>query len=515
MLCPNCKSTQRDSAKFCDECGFPLTGAIARWAASADETQTLDVATDIQNVSVEEACQEGNLPETGVESFGIEAGEELSERAESDHGVYEDASSAAETAVLDGMPEEVSAETSPEEVPAESTVEEDAADEVLSASEDVEEEVSASAATAVIAADLSGFDRPSDVAERLVEPGYKEPHVEWRDGDTMKMPRVEGEEAPKSKEYLASSTTKQSKKPKIIAGVIVGLAVVAALVAFATYQMQLWGGISVPDVVGMTEADATSVLQEEGFGVRSLQVKSDDTEGLVLVMDPGAGTRIDEGSEVLIHISTARIVPDISGMTEEEATAALAEEGFGNVIFTQERSDAPEGTALSVDPMPGSRAKSAQTITVKLAEPFIVPDVTGMSLEEAQTAVSDAGLQSEVEYVNTMEFPDGQAMGTKPEAGSQVKSTTVVTVRMARARGIELEELTRGYLAPGNAITIGIYNYEVVSLDSVHYVGNDTVEYVMTARPFTYILGEAVSISARQIRGEISWTENNTVASIS
>ena len=32
MRCPNCENENRDQAKFCDECGFPLTGAIARAA---------------------------------------------------------------------------------------------------------------------------------------------------------------------------------------------------------------------------------------------------------------------------------------------------------------------------------------------------------------------------------------------------------------------------------------------------------------------------------------------------
>ena len=88
-------------------------------------------------------------------------------------------------------------------------------------------------------------------------------------------------------------------------------------------------------------------------------------------------------------------------------------------------------------------------------------------------------------------------------------------LQIARARGVELEGLTRSYLAPGNSVAIGINNYAMESLDSVEYIGNDTVAYTMTARPFTYILGETVSISARQVSGTIVWNEDNTIASIS
>ena len=37
MICPNCHSDNKEGAKFCNECGFPLTGRIASVAAAADE----------------------------------------------------------------------------------------------------------------------------------------------------------------------------------------------------------------------------------------------------------------------------------------------------------------------------------------------------------------------------------------------------------------------------------------------------------------------------------------------
>ena len=117
--------------------------------------------------------------------------------------------------------------------------------------------------------------------------------------------------------------------------------------------------------------------------------------------------------------------------------------------------------------------------------------------------------------MNTVDYPEGTILGSYPEAGTQVTGDTVVVIQIARARGAELEGLTRSYLAPGNSVTIGINNYAIESLDSVEYIGNDTVTYTMTARPFTYIMGETVSISARQISGAIVWSEDNTIASIS
>ena len=505
MRCPNCENENRDQAKFCDECGFPLTGAIARAAIESLPDEHHD-----EPVEAEKAEEEPiELPED------VEVDVEHTQKIDVDPENFENGEAAedVDSSEVDELLEQ------PEEQDEFEISEYAESFEAQSAESDIEEEEPVRAfdeqATEVIGVDLSGFDRSYDYGERLVDPGYREPTIDWRDGGTMKMPRVEGEEPPKSHDYLESSKKKRSNKPKIIAGIAVGVVLVAALVAFATYQMELWGGIAVPNVIGMTEADASSILEDEGFSVRSMKVKSDDTEGLVLVMDPDAGSRAEEGSEVIIHISTARTVPSVVGKSEQEAVSAMEEEGFTNVVYEKQFSDEKAGTVLSIVPEQGTRAKSAQEIIVKVAEPYVVPTIAGMYLEEAQTTIENAGLTYDYQYVNTVDYPEGSILGSYPEAGTQVTGDTVVIIQIARARGAELEGLTRSYLAPGNSVTIGIYNYAIESLDSVEYIGNDTVAYTMTARPFTYIMGETVSISARQVSGAIVWNEDNTIASIS
>jgi len=505
MRCPNCENENRDQAKFCDECGFPLTGAIARAAIESlsDEQGEVPVETEEATEEPVDDVENGELDIEQTQRIDVAVdGSEIDETPEE-----------AEALETDELLEHIEEEDEPESF---ESLESVAAQQ--DESDIVEEEPERSfdeQATEVIGVDLSGFDRSYDYGERLVDPGYREPTIDWRDGGTMKMPRVEGEEPPKSRDYLESSKKKRSNKPKIIAGIVAGVVLVAAIVAFATYQMQLWGGIAIPNVIGMTEADASSILEDEGFSVRSTKVKSDDTEGLVLVMDPDAGSRAEEGSEVIIHISTARTVPSVVGKSEQEAAKAMEEEGFTNVVYEKQFSDEPAGTVLSIVPQQGTRAKSAQEIIVKVAEPYTVPAIAGMYLEEAQTTIEQAGLTYDYQYVNTVDYPEGSILGSYPEAGTQVTGDTVVVIQIARARGVELEGLTRSYLAPGNSVTIGINNYAIESLDSVEYIGNDTVTYSMTARPFTYIMGETVSISARQITGAIVWNEDNTIASIS
>lgn len=47
MICPHCHSINREGAKFCDECGLPLTGKIAEMAAYIENEESLSKPSSI------------------------------------------------------------------------------------------------------------------------------------------------------------------------------------------------------------------------------------------------------------------------------------------------------------------------------------------------------------------------------------------------------------------------------------------------------------------------------------
>lgn len=503
MLCPNCESENRDGAKFCDECGFPLTGAIA--ARAAETLIEKGPANEDEDHGVTEA-----LPavETVEPANGQGESDDEHEAAQNDD---DGLPAMNDTEIEVDWPEEYqptdedlqSVEGQKNQVEHE---EEPSGGDTVETAPDV---------TAAIAPDLTGLETiDGEFGERVVGSDYAQPQPNWRDGNTMQMPRIEGEEAPRSKDFLASSTTKQNKGKKVVIGAVIAVVVIALAAVFITYQLEIWGGHAVPDVRGMTQADATSVLEENGFSVRSLQVKSDDTEGLVLVMDPTAGSRLGKGDEVAIHVATARMIPNVVGKKEAEAKAMLEEDGYENVSYVREHSDAEEGTVLSISPEVGTQAKSSIAVTVKVAEPYVVPDTSQDGLDAAIAAVQQAGLGYDISYVDTQEYADGSVIGTTPAAGSKVKSDTIVVIEVARARGAQLTQMTRDLISPGSELAVNGTNYIVGSLGSVEYLGNDRVSFTATARPYTYFFGVYVEGETQQISGVVTWTADNQVASI-
>ena len=507
MICPNCSNENREGAKFCDECGARLP--------FVDEVSVVD-----EPELSEAACQDastGDCPpdagETSAESPSTEA-----QHAETDHSDE-----------MDVLPcERESGNGGEATVEPEASVESeglragDGEHDALSSEEPIMPAEMLGAGpeetAPIMSPNLAGFDRPSQGYGELIPEDAQFAHLRFRDGSTMEMPIVEdqseAEQAPQSKDFISTSTVSKKGHGKRIA---IGLVVIAALcgiAALATYQMELWGGKVIPDVTNMTEADARAMLTDAGFTVKTREIKSDDTEGLVVLSDPSAGLREQEGTEVVIHIASSREIPDIIGKTKSEAKKALKAEGYENVKFKKEKSDNEKGTVISTAPKAGEACKSTAKVVVKLATPYTVPDVAGLDRDSAGQAIIDEGLAYDFEEVETEDYVDGAIMGTVPEAGAEVKKDSLVMIQVARVRGPELESLTIDHFEVGSDVSIGMVDYIVDSVETVEYVGNDTVNYVITARPYTHLLGQKLIGSKRRVEGSIVWTPDNKISEI-
>lgn len=522
MICPNCRSENKEGAKFCNECGFPLTGRMAAVAAASTSDDTLC------SIAAEGAAAP---PDDAAVAEGVRGGapaEDASTTEEAaEAGDPADPAAAADAQTLTGNSFEPSA--APTARPQGSGPLDPAKLPVIGvAGVDVDEDGNefdfgdiddapaagkgrqAAAPSAAVTADLSGLD------ECLVDSGYTPPAAAWRSGDTMEMPRVEGKAAPKQKEFRAPDPReKKHGRGRVVAIVIVLLVAAAAAAAGITYQMELWGGKVVPDVAGMTQADATYQLEGKGFTVRATQVKSDETEGLVLLTDPGSGGRAEEGSEVVIHVAVPRIVPDVVGKTRDEAAKLLEAEDFARVTFAEEKSDTAEGTVLSVTPEAGEKAKASTDITVTVAVPFTVPDVPNQPLDAAKAALQEASYVPEVAYYYTEDVPEGTVVGTSPAAGEKLASGSSVTVNVAMSRASVLVPAAKDYLSSIGTISLGGTTYEIVSVDDVKYTGYNQTSFTVTAAAVTTLDGETVRGSAKQKSGTIVWDDSDNVVSIS
>ena len=153
--------------------------------------------------------------------------------------------------------------------------------------------------------------------------------------------------------------------------------------------------LSIPDVVGRTESDAHQILVDMGFNVTTSKEYSYEVEaGSVISTSPEAGTQAKSGDTVNLVISRGEDqgdsveVPDVIGMTEEEARRELAK--FSNVVTEyQPNAEAAEGEvyAQSLEAYSWTSPDTTITITVnKTAEVSATPAPTDTAV---QTPVTD------------------------------------------------------------------------------------------------------------------------------
>ena len=127
--------------------------------------------------------------------------------------------------------------------------------------------------------------------------------------------------------------------------------------------------VTVPSVVGVSEAEARSTLEQAGFEVSSTSAPSDSApEGVVSDQSPDGGTEAPKGSTVTITVSSGpstTTVPDEVGQEKQVATDDLKANGFKVKIVNVAVSDpGQENIVQDQDPSGGGQAQPGSTVTI-------------------------------------------------------------------------------------------------------------------------------------------------------
>lgn len=177
-------------------------------------------------------------------------------------------------------------------------------------------------------------------------------------------------------------------------------------------------GVTIPDVVGMTEAEAVSTLEQKGFVVNRTQGYDQYIKaGSIISQSPDADTKAPSGTTVTIRISqgteNAKVqVPDVMGKDEMEAMSILVEAGLQMGVVSEVNHEDPALSGLVC----------YQSYSVgSYVEPGTTVDIS-ISLGPVQA---------------TYRFSDSIA-GPTPEEDAHYKAGTLVTVTLMADDGTQL-----------------------------------------------------------------------------
>lgn len=197
------------------------------------------------------------------------------------------------------------------------------------------------------------------------------------------------------------------------------------------------GQVTLPDVKNLSEADARATLEDANVTVGTSQTENsrDISKGMVTKSEPGAGQTVQEGSEVILYLSTGNTdLPDVVGQSKDGAAAQLDGLGLGTIVWDEEESDkVSEGSVSRTDPKAGD-VPQGTTVTVYLAkapaakETTVPADLVGKTVEEAQVLCTGVKITCQESSQEENFAEAGTVIRSDPPPGTTVEEGTTVNL---------------------------------------------------------------------------------------
>ena len=184
--------------------------------------------------------------------------------------------------------------------------------------------------------------------------------------------------------------------------------------------------------------------------------------------------------------ATAATVPDVSGMSEDDARTAIEDLGLTFVKGDDVSSDTvDEGLAVSSDPGAGTSALLGAEITVKFSSGSAtvkVPDVTGMTQSEARKEIENANLAwGDVTAEDSPGTQAGRVIRSSPAADTSVSRGETVSVVVSSGRTTVPSVVGKTQDEAQEAIKAAGLNYNTTTNDSKTNDQSKSNRYEVTA----------------------------------
>lgn len=194
--------------------------------------------------------------------------------------------------------------------------------------------------------------------------------------------------------------------------------------------------------------------------------------------------------------ASARIVPDVTGMTYARANSELAAVDLLAFRVDEPSADVAEGNVIRTDPAADASVSPGQQIRVYVSsgeELIEVPPLEGLGQEAATTAITQAGLVlGTVSQRSDQNLAAGTVMSSDPATGTAVPAGTVVNLVVASGL-IAINDVT-GY-------TVEAATRELEALGLVVFAQEDPT---CTADAPPTVLSQSLAAGDVPIRSEIT-----------
>lgn len=269
----------------------------------------------------------------------------------------------------------------------------------------------------------------------VAEPGKPMVNTDFDDGDDDY-----DEDDYQGKEKKKKNKGKSSRNKKIIIGVIAAVVILAAVAVAAA--MGVFGGkeVTVPDLTGQTYEEAQQTAKNVGFEIEKGELVYDKEveEGRIASQSPEGNTPSKEGATIRVNISKGPEndeVPDVVGMSEDDAREMLAAKGFG-VKVTTGQSEREKGKVFKQTPEAGSSEKQGTEVQIVISDGSLqkkaVPYLIGKDIDTAKAELLELGLvPGHVDYEPSNTYSVNQVIWQQYDANKEVSKGTKVNLKVS------------------------------------------------------------------------------------
>src|SRR5438132_1065806 len=209
--------------------------------------------------------------------------------------------------------------------------------------------------------------------------------------------------------------------------------------------------VPVPNVVGQTQAAATSAISAAALTVGTVTQQSSTTvaSGHVISESPAAGTSVAKGSAVNLVVSsgapapTQVAVPNVVGQTQAAATSAITSAGLtAGTVTMQSSTTVASGSVISESPAAGTSVASASAVNLVVSSgapapaQVAVPNVVGETEAAATSAIRAAApTVGSVAQESSTTVASGSVISQNPAAGADSASGSAVDLVVSTGGG--------------------------------------------------------------------------------
>jgi beta-lactam-binding protein with PASTA domain/tRNA A-37 threonylcarbamoyl transferase component Bud32 len=220
---------------------------------------------------------------------------------------------------------------------------------------------------------------------------------------------------------------------------LIGLLVVAALIIGGVLLLAGTKKVTVPDVVGASQASAEKALRDKGFSTDSTFETSPKQKGQVIGQDPSGGTAAKKGSTVHLTVSGGpgqASVPPVAGLGRRAAAKRLTKLGFTVTEELQFDDHVPRDHVIETRPPEGTQLDKGMQVTLVVSkgpEQIDVPDEKGKTLDDARSDLQSAGFKVSVTHQESATDPPDTVLSQVPAGGGKAAKGSTVALTVAKA----------------------------------------------------------------------------------